>query len=48
MPFKLLKGTEQSFRKIQYPELLLDVYLGVTYIDGIKQTQNSQSVEVTA
>jgi hypothetical protein len=48
MLFKLLQVAEKSFRKMQYPELLPEVFNGATYIDGIKQIQNHQPVEVTA
>lgn len=48
MLFKLLQVAEKSFRKIQHPHLLHEVYHGATYQDGIKQPQNSQPLQVTA
>lgn len=48
MLFKLLQVAEKSFRKMQYPQLLPEVFQGATFIDGIKQTPKSQPVEVIA
>jgi hypothetical protein len=48
MLFKFLQVAEKSFRKMQYPQLLPEVFNGTIYIDGFKQPPKNQIVEVTA
>lgn len=43
--WKLLQGAEQTFRRLNAPELLPAVYAGAKYVDGIKQVSvNHQEV----
>lgn len=43
--WKLLQVAEQTFRRLNAPELLPAVYAGATYVDGIKQSvSNDQEV----
>ena len=45
MIWKVLQVAEQTFRRLNAPELLPAVYAGATYVDGIKQsTVNHQEV----
>jgi putative transposase len=37
MSWKLLQVAEQTFRRLNAPELLPAVYAGATYVDGIRQ-----------
>ena len=39
---KVLQVAETTFRWVNAPELLLAVYAGATYVDGIRQTAVSQ------
>jgi hypothetical protein len=47
MIWKLLQVAEQTFRRLNAPELLPAVYAGTTYADGIKQIADSHQ-EVAA
>jgi hypothetical protein len=38
MIWKLPQVSEQSFRRLNAPELLPAVYTGTTYVDGITQS----------
>ena len=45
MTWKVLQVAEQTFRRLNAPELLPAVYAGAKYVDGIKQsTLNHQEV----
>jgi hypothetical protein len=45
--WKVLQVAEQTFRRLNAPELLPAVYAGIMYVDGVKQTNVTQE-EVAA
>jgi putative transposase len=46
--WKLLQVAEGTFRRLNAPELLPGVYIGVRYVDGVKQLSTATSQEVAA
>ena len=42
--WKMLMIAERRFRRLTAPELLRDVYEGVTYVDGIPATTMTEEV----
>ena len=42
--WKMLMVTEKRFRRLQAPELMKDVYLGVRYVDGIAAEATAEKV----
>jgi putative transposase len=46
--WKLRQVAEDTFRRLNAPELLPDVYVGVRYVDGVKQLSTATAQEVTA
>lgn len=45
--WKVLQVAEQTFRRLNAPELLPAIYAGTVYVDGVKQNQIAQQ-EVAA
>jgi putative transposase len=46
--WKLLQVAEGTFRRLNAPELLPGVYVGVRYVDGVKQLSTATAQEVAA
>jgi putative transposase len=46
--WKLLQVAEGTFRRLNAPELLPGVYVGVRYVDGVKQRSTAPAQEVAA
>jgi putative transposase len=46
--WKLLQVAEGTFRRLNAPELLPGVYVGVRYVDGVKQLSTASAQEVAA
>ena len=46
--WKLLQVAEGTFRRLNAPELLPGVYVGVRYVDGVKQRSTATAQEVAA
>jgi putative transposase len=46
--WKLLQVAESTFRRLNAPELLPGVYVGVRYVDGVKQPSTATAQEVAA
>ena len=46
--WKLWQVAEGTFRRINAPELLPGVYVGVRYVDGVKQRSTAPAQEVAA
>jgi putative transposase len=46
--WKLLQVAEGTFRRLNAPELLPGVYIGVRYVDGVKQLSTATAQEVAA
>lgn len=46
--WKMLLLAEQSFRRLNAPELLREVYLGATYVDGIRSKKQEGSRKAAA
>jgi hypothetical protein len=46
--WKLLQVAEGTFRRLNAPELLPGVYVGVRYVDGVKQPSTATAQEVAA
>lgn len=46
--WKLLLVGEKNFRRLNAPELLKEVYLGVTYVDGIRKAKREEKSKAAA
>jgi hypothetical protein len=46
--WKLLLVGEQSFRPLNAPELLKEVYLDTQYVDGIKKAKREEKTKAAA
>jgi putative transposase len=41
--WKLLLVAEKNFRRSNAPELLKEVYLGATYVDGVRKSKREEN-----
>jgi putative transposase len=46
--WKLLLVGEKTFRRLDAPELLKEVYLGITYVDGIRKAKREEKTNAAA
>ena len=46
--WKLLLVAEKSFRRLNAPELLREVYLGVPFVDGVRRTKQETKTKAAA
>jgi putative transposase len=46
--WKLLLVGEKELRRLNAPELLKEVYLGVTYVDGIRKLKREEKTKAAA
>jgi putative transposase len=46
--WKLLLVAEKNFRRLNAPELLKEVYLGATYVDGVRASKREEKTKVVA
>lgn len=46
--WKLLLVAEKNFRRLNAPELLKEVYLGATYVDGVRRSKREEQTKAAA
>jgi transposase-like protein len=46
--WKLLMVAEKTFRRLNAPELMRELYLGAVFVDGVRQTKNQETKKAAA